>query len=83
MFLYLLINSAFIYLSTNIYCIHTRISDSSTFMPMAFKEKSVQPKMVGGGKKTLKLLKIFIFYLKTKVKSFKYLIHRLTLASCY
>lgn len=35
-------------------------------MPMAFKEKSVQPEMVDGGKKILKLLKIFIFYLKTK-----------------
>lgn len=52
-------------------------------MPMAFKEKSVQSEMVGGGKKTLKLWKIVIFYLKTKVKSFKYLIHRLTLASHY
>ena len=35
-------------------------------MPMAFKEKSVQPEMVGGGKKIIKPLKIFIFYLKTK-----------------
>lgn len=44
--------------------------------------KSVQPEMVGGGKKIIKLLKIFIFYLKNKkVKSFKYLIYRLTLAS--
>ena len=47
--------------STNVYCIPTNISGSSTVMPMASKEKSVQPEKVGHGKKILKLFKILIF----------------------
>lgn len=59
-------------------------AECTTFMPMAFKEKSVQPEMVGGGKKNTKTFKNIYFLSKNKkVKSFKYLIYRLTLASHY